>query len=167
MLRKYGQFLRKSLYSLPEDIERPYHKVANLTIKITSVAIVTVGAWLMYHALETYFVEFRSSYLQTYSQSAQQGSVHQSQNSLIPPFPSEATNKKMGDLNLMFYDIVFTFLGGAGLVIFASGLGPVLLLRYIAFTLPDRIYLRAHASPEERERKKRGSHHIHKAMSGK
>jgi hypothetical protein len=73
----------------------------------------------------------------------------------------------MGDLNLMFYDIVFTFLGGAGLVIFASGLGPVLLLRYIAFTLPDRIYLRAHASPEERERKKRGSHHIHKAMSGK
>lgn len=110
----YIDFIKKCLYSVPDDLERPYHKVANMIMKTVGLIVLLFGLFHVYSGWVTFSL--------------------------------------FGDFEKSVIEILF----GMTHVFLAISMGPVLIIRYLAFTLPDKIYLRTSASKEERDMKKRG-----------
>jgi hypothetical protein len=152
MIHAYKRFLQRSLYSLPEDQERPYHKLVNLAIKTTSIILLVSGVLLVHHAAVMYFAEYRPLY--------------------VTPFLSDSATISVLDAMgaaqkaALLSDIVFFFALGVACISIFIAVAPVILMRYIAFTLPDRIYMRAFANKEDRERKNKAAP-IYKVLFGK
>lgn len=111
----YKNFMRKSIFSSPDDIERPYHKIVNLVLKILGVAFILFGLWLIYIA-GGYFIEFK--------------------------------NVNIADKTAQ--DNILLALIGIGSILIGIFISLVLILRYVAFTLPDRIYTRQYVSNEKK-----------------
>jgi hypothetical protein len=114
--KTYLKFLRRSIFSSPDDIQRPYHKIANFVVKIISLAFLVVGLWLNLLAMNVYITNVAG----------------------IREFGTMGLIEKAASLD----QIIALSLFGISFILAGIFLGLVLLLRYTAFTLPDRIFLR-------------------------
>lgn len=120
----YKTFLRKSIFSSPDDIERPYHKIINLALKILGIGFAAVGVWLLYKSVLLYVVEIKNS------------------SAVVILEQNQSLNQ-----------VIALSLLGIGSVLIGIFISLVLLLRYISFTLPDRIYLRQSAFKENEQKR--------------
>lgn len=134
------KFIQASLVAFPDDIERPFHKKANLTLKTISITILLIAILLIVQAAGKYG-ELQRLYQSELATYANNGFVDRQ---------VLVVQKEM-----LISEIIFKFFLGFALILIESGMGSVLLLRYMAFTLPDKIYLRCFSTPEEKEKKKR------------
>lgn len=116
ILKTYFNFLHRSIVSSPEDIQRPYHKITNLVLKIIGLIFVAAGLWLNWLAMNLY--------------------VANASNVL------ELGAASLAEKSILLSEAMALSLFGISFILTGSFLGLVLLLRYIAFTLPDRIFKR-------------------------
>lgn len=140
MFQKIKKFLQASLVAFPDDIERPFHKKANLTLKTIGIIILLFAILLIVQAAVKY------DELQ-----------HLYQTELVVYANNGFVDQQILDVQkeMLISEITFRFFLALALILIESGMGSVLLLRYVAFTLPDKIYLRCFSTPEEKEKKKR------------
>lgn len=130
-LIEWKNFLRRSFFSSQGDIERPYHKIINLLLKTIGIGFMLLGLWFFYSAAEKYFTEYYSFIIQE-----KEISVQVKEN--------------------LFEEINSISLLGITSLLLGLCVSSVLVLRYVAFTLPDRIYFRNYASREEKKARRRG-----------
>ncbi len=116
ILGSYWKFLQKSVFSSLDDIQRPYHKIVNLILKIVSLAFIVGGLWLNLMAMDAYVTNVAG----------------------IPGMEIINLTENVNSLD----QIIAISLFGISFILVGSSIGLVLLLRYIAFALPDRIFLR-------------------------
>lgn len=136
MIRRYIQFLKRSLYAFDDDIAQPYHKIIDLLIKLTSLAIASVGAYLMFTASSCYFslsTDILSSSCTAIFEVMELGRDHPT----------------------LFQVTLMRFLSGAGALLVALFMSQVLVVRHLNETLPDHIYLRCFATKEEKQSRQR------------
>lgn len=132
MIGRYFQFLKRSLHAFDDDIARPYHKIIDLLIKLSSLAIAVVGAYFMVTASSCYF-------------------------SLSTDMPSASCSAIFEAMELgrdhptLFEVTLVRFLSGIGALLVALFMSQVLVVRHLNETLPDHIYLRCFASEEEKK----------------
>lgn len=132
MIQRYIQFLKRSLHTFDDDIAQPYHKIIDLLIKLTSLAIASVGAYLMFTASSCYF-SFSTDMLPV---------------SCTPLVEAMEFGR---DYPTLFQVTLIRFLSGIGALLVALFMSQVLVVRHLNETLPDHIYLRCFATQEEKK----------------
>lgn len=156
IIARLGDFFKRSIYSSPDDIEKPYHKVVNLLLKLLSIAFVVLGLWLNLVATDIYYKEAMSS-KSSQSLSKQTGQMATDNKSSAPSLTGQPAQQTEDNLETeqTYNRIVSLNMFGIGFILVGIFIALVLLVRYIAFTLPDRIYLRCYANngqPKEQEK---------------
>ncbi|MBU4141900.1 hypothetical protein KKE99_03430 [Patescibacteria group bacterium] len=163
-IKKIKRFIRKSIYSSPDDIEKSYHKISNLILKTISIFFVIAGLWSHAAALHLYYytettMDSESLILVENYQKTRQAYKEESlfeavKNSIsVERFQEMAVNSSKEEM-LNKVDTLNLF--GIGFTLIGVFLALVLMIRYIAFTLADKIYNRCYADEEERAIKNRG-----------
>lgn len=132
MIGRYYQFLKRSLHTFDDDIARPYHKVIDLVIKLTSLSIAAVGGYLLVTASSCYF-SLGTETLPTYCASL---------------FDAVTFGR---DHQTLFQVALMRSLSGIGALLIALFMSQVLVVRHLNETLPDHIYLRCFSTKEEKK----------------
>lgn len=163
--KRYLNFLHRSIFSAPDDIERPYHKIVNFTLKVISIVLIVSGLWLNMAAFNLYIIKthgliFDSGLEQTISSRLTSAlifplfSLNTLESGKEPNIKTASGNWTVSDRtneNSIFGQIISVSLFGISFILVGISIGLVLLVRYVAFTLPDRIFIRFNKNSSHKE----------------
>ena len=156
----FKNFLQKFIFSLPDDIEKPFQKIINLVLKIVGIGLVIFAIYLLAAATQLFFIyktilnsPIIDSKIEIVSQEKE--NLNNEDNGTIPQkiIQNKETFSGTFEKEELADRIVMILLFSIGFMAVSVFISLVLLVRYLVWTLPDRIYLRCYSSIEEKRKK--------------
>lgn len=148
-MQKFKKFISAHFAALPDDLEQPFVKKADLVLKFFGIAFALSGIWLIFSSVASYFQEVKALY-----------------SNLYPAFIAGSNPAASVDQLRLLYEmqrdqllihVFYKLILGLAFVVTSFVFNAVLMAEYISFTLPDKIYLRCFATKEEKEKKRKFS----------
>ena len=147
MFQRFKKFLSAHFTALPDDLEQPFVKKADLILKTAVIIFALTGFWLIFSSAIDYSRETRALFT-SYNQVLNSGT-----GSIANTEQLRLTYEIQKDQ--MLFHIFYKLILGFALVVCSFVFNNILMAEYISFTLPDKIYFRCFSTKEEKEKKKK------------